>query len=71
MKYPTNGTFADIIEYTMRAKRFEPVSVKGNVVRRNVGHRFAINVKGAKSSYEVMAENIESTNALFRALTKK
>ena len=71
MKYPIDGGWNEIMNYTLHAKRYEPVSIKGRIRRLNVGHRFEINVLGAKTAMQVMAENITANNSLLKRLLRR
>lgn len=82
MKYPKDGSFAEVMSYVMRAKRYEPAPRIKDTERRGRGmrnlpvspskhpHRFEI--IGGISANQVMAENImKSTPLLDRLLKKK
>lgn len=72
MRYPgPDASMSEIIAYSLHAKRVEPVSIKGTVRRENVAHRFEINVPGAKTVTDLMAENITANNALLKRLTAR
>lgn len=70
MKYPKDGNWKDIVDYTLRARRVEPVArMHGGPFPEKHIHRFEI--KGGVTLQSLMAENISNNNVLLKRLMQR